>query len=349
MGGQVINSSGSAYQHSIGLNLRYTLFDSGIRRMRYANAKRDLALSTVSVRGAEGEVKFEVLRLYARGLSLEKRITVRTRLREHRREQFALARRLYTAGRVDRLEVAESAIELADTARRLDDEKLEFHELLTDLSFYTGEEYDPDEVSFEEIRPPGTEAEFPDIADLPEIVAMDYHIEKKQVEYEMIRRERLPTISLYSSYRVYGRDPSSVGSSFRDLGSRNVSAGIVVDLKLFEGFAGRAREGRARQEIVRLQRIRDKRIAELERQVATLAVRSNHYSAAAATWRDHGDAVHARMDMVLELGEQELVDRIFILEQMVEQAEAALDIELKQVEQAVTARHLSYLAEAEVQ
>jgi len=348
VGETTLNSNDSTYQHSLSVNLNYNLFDFGARGMKYDNTKRDIKLAELALARLVTDIKVNVLSLYTKGLVLTKNIRTFKEILKLKKEIYRLTQKLYKAGAAGKINVTDAAIDLADKAKDLDSYRLELQRVLNTLMFYTGETYEVDSVQFEDF--PDTKAKLtrPDVSQMPEIMAYDIEIAKKVAEYEILKRERLPKLSMYSSYRFYGKDSASFTSSFSSMRKRNVSVGVVVDLNLFQGFGDMARGQQLKTELYRLELQRDKKLAEQKKKINTLVDNARLFEHSRTRWNECLAQADNKYEMAQRLTEHKITDRISLLKQQVELLTRQLDITLKKIERVSNRIHLKFLTESVV-
>jgi outer membrane protein TolC len=343
VGDTIISGNESAYQHSLSLYADYLLYDFGARLLKYQNAERDLQVAVFLSDQSLIDFKDKVLEIYGRGLILYKRMEVWKVLLDQRKEIFGLTERLHQAGDVGKTELGNAAIAVAEAVQTLESLGLEFASALQDLSYLTGKSYRSSSVEFSQFPDTAPPAEQMDVHNLPEIKAYEVKIEQKKTEYEIARREWLPSLTLYSSYRMYGQDPSSITESLGDIKQQNATVGIIVDVNLFNGFRDRAKVERLQRELSKLQVEREKKIAGVQRLIATLAEKTRIYEGGMEDWRSLHLLVDEQKNMNDRLTRQQVIDRVSFLLQQGDLLGKVLALEIRQVERALANLQLQIL------
>lgn len=345
VGETIISGNASTYQHSVALSAQYLLYDFGARSLKYRNVQRDVVLAQHAAAQRLIDLKLEVLSLYGAGLKLHKKIGIWSTMLSQRREVYQFTQRLVEAGNKGKLEQGNAAIALAEALQTCESLRLEVAGVLEKLTYYTGTSYRMDEIRFSDLpEKNGTELTA-NVLNLPEIKAYDVAIEQKKSEHDIVLRQWLPTVTLYSAYRMYGDAPGNFADSLENLAERNVTIGVVLNLNLFNGFSDQAKAERLKKELLKLQVEKGKKVAEDEQKVRTLIQQNVLSGQGLEDWRAYRVALVDQGDMGERLAEQQILDRIGWLLQKEAQLEKQLTLELAAVDRRVSALQLQILAE----
>jgi len=344
VGDTVISGNASTYQDSFSLSAGYLLYDFGARSLKYQNAERDVQVARFLADQAFVDLKDQVLSVYGRGLILHKQLAAWKILLVQRNEVYRLTERLQAAGTMGKVELGNAGILVAEAVQTLAAYQLELEGVAQDLAFLSGQTYEARGLEFADLQPALLSEAQADVRNSPEIKGYAVQIEKKKTEYQIASRAWLPSLNLYSSYRLYGNDPSSAADSFVGMKERNATVGIVMDVNLFNGFSDQAKAERLLRELRRLEVERDKKIADKERLLKTLAQKATVYRQHADDWRSFQGALAEQGVMMERLAGQQIIDRISFLEQQGKQLEKSLDLQVKQVERDMNALQLQMLA-----
>ena len=345
VGDTIISGNESTYQHSVALSAQYLLYDFGARPLKYRNVQRNVVLAQHAKAQRLIDLKIEVLSLYGTGLQLHKKIEIWSALLSQRKEVYQFTQRLVEAGSKGKLDQGNAAIALAEALQTCEALKQEMAGVLEKLTYYTGKSYQMAEVRFTDFPEKTGAAVVADVSNLPEIKAYDVAIEQKKAEYDIALRLWLPTLTMYSSYRMYGNDPVSFSNSFENLEEKNATIGVILNMNLFNGFSDHAKAGRLQKELLKLQVEKAKKVAEDEQKVRTLAQKNILSEQGLEDWRAYRVALTEQGGMGERLAEQQILDRISWLQQKGVQLEKQLALELTGVERCVSALQLQMLAE----
>jgi len=345
VGETIISGNESTYQHSVALSAQYLLYDFGARPLKYRNVQRNVVLAQHAAAQRLIDLKVDVLSLYGTGLQLQKKIETWSVLLIQRKKMYQYTQRLVAAGNQGKLEQGNAAIAVAEALQTCETLRLEMAEVLEKLSYYTGNSYQLADVSFKDF--PGTNRPnvMADVGNLPEIKAYDMAIEQKKAEYEIALRQWLPTLTLYSTYYMYGSDPVNYARSLENLEERNATIGVMLNMNLFNGFSDQAKAARLQKELRRLQVEKAKKVAEDEQKIRTLERKNILSEQGLEDWRAYRVTLEEQGDMGERLAEQQILDRISWLQQKDAQLEKQLTLELAGIERSMSALHLQIMAE----
>lgn len=345
VGETIISGNASTYQHSLALSAQYLLYDFGARPLKYLNVRRGVVLAQHAAAQRLIDLKIELLALYGAGLKLHKKIGAWSALLSQRQEMYQLTQRPAEAGNKGKLEQGQAAIEVAEALQTCAALRLEMAGILEKLTYHTGKGYRLAEVRFADFPEQTGLAAMADVLKLPEIKAYDVAIEQKKAEYDIALRQWLPTLTFYSAYRMYGDDPAGLASSFENLEEKNATVGVVLHLNMFNGFSDQAKAGRLQKELAKLKVEKEKKVAEDEEKVRTLAQRNLLAEQGLDERRAYRVALAEQDGMGERLAGQRILDRLGRLRQKGEQLEKQLTLELAEVEHRVSALQLQILAE----
>ena len=335
----------STFQHSVALSAQYILYDFGVRGLKYRNAELGIILTEHSTAQRLIDLKGEVLSLFGTGLQLQKKIETWDALLSLRKEVYGFTQRLVTSGGKGKPEQGIAAIGVAEALQNCEALRLDMAGVLEKLTYYTGENYQGAEVWFTDLHAPAGAQASADVSRLPGIRSYDVAIEQKNAEKDIALRHWLPTLSLYSSYRMYGDDKTNFMDSLESLEEKNASIGLVVNMNLFNGFSDEAKARRLQIELQKLQIEKEKKVAEDEQKVRTLMQKSIISEQGLGNASIYRDALDDQTTMAERLSLQQIIDRISLLQQKGAQMEKHLTLALADVERCVNALQLQIMAE----
>lgn len=343
VGETIIPGNDSTFQNSVALSAQYLLYDFGARELKYQNAGRDSVLAQHAAAQRLIDLKIEVLSLFGAGLQIQKKIEAWTILLGLRKEIYQSTRRLVASGSKGKPEQGMAAVSVAEALQNCEALQLEMAGIVEKLTYYTGKRFSMAEVRFMDLPDQTGTDVLADVSKLPEIRAYDVAIEQKKAEIDIALSHWLPTLSLYSSFRMYGDDRTNFADSLENLEEKNATIGLVVNMNLFNGFSDAAKARRLQIESRKLQIEKEKKVAEDEQKIRTLAqknILSGQGNADA-----YRDILHDQEIMGERLSGQQIIDRVSLLQQKGAQMEKHLVLTLADVERRVNVLHLQMLAE----
>jgi outer membrane protein len=319
--GTTVLLQNTMYQNSLSLNAAYNLYDFGARENRILIADRDIeakrAIHAQSVR----DTKLKVLELYRDLLLLSMELKSKKEMLSLYKELSLSKERLFTAGKILKVEMVEEAIKVVKTVDAIDNLKLKLINTLQDLSFHTGDTYDADNMEVSGFREQAEETATPfDVQKSPEFRIYDLEIEKKKAELEILRKERFPQFSLYSNYILYGQDQDKLDASMGDLRSRNFFIGLMASMSLFDGFKNRAQVEKVRLEMERLKVEKEKKLAELMNRHDKLQESKRFLVTGLKNQEEIMAKVDENLSMVWRLAEQKVAEYAEFLARKIETA-----------------------------
>jgi outer membrane protein TolC len=348
VGDQVSANDASTFQHSFTLGLSYVLYDFGARKLRIANARREVALADLNRKQVTLETRLNVLDAYGQCLQLYRQRQVTGETVRLRKEVFRHLQSLREAGTVGQVRLNSAAVELAEGISLLDDLTDRMVKALENLGYFTGEGYPLDDTVFADLPPVPSMDLPPELANLPQVRSIDAEIARVQAEHDVVLREMLPTIGLTAGYRMFGADQESFGRSLDSLSARDATVGLVARWEFFSGFRDVARLNQLQLQVEQLRLEKGRRLDELQKQVRA-ASRIWQLADGAGSRQDEREEVLKQSgDALRRLSEQRVVDRVTSLEQQIELMEQERDMETTQLQRQLAGWQLRFWAEGQM-
>lgn len=192
---------------------------------------------------------------------------------EARKEQYK------EAGELSEIELTDTKIETSETKTELDEIKNSLSKRLTEISYYTGKNYQLNETEIADFPKYDAEPEKTENGAIKlsaEVITLrpensleaksyDLEIEKKQKEYEIQKKVNFPKIRFDTRYNLYGSDTSSFFDSFQDISQRSFALRLSASFTLFDGFKNVNAVHKKRLEIEKTKAEKEKELAELKK------------------------------------------------------------------------------------
>ncbi len=345
-GGDIVIADESNYRHSLITSLGYNLFDFGVRKLGVANARRQVFIAALQEKQAYWETRKEVLRLFARGLKIQKQLATDQSVLERQKTIFRLTRQLHQAGTLGQEQVGTAALSLAETLSQQTELKVQLQEVLGRLTFYTHQQYAVAEIQLADLVPPRTESSMLKFDAAPEVQILRTRIENKKTELVMIKRSLLPTLELSAYHRMFGSDPGSFAKSLTDLSARDATIALTFNWPLFSGFADIAKIARINHEISSLRYQKEKKRAELQDEASHMTSAYEAYAANVKNRLNHLNEIAAEKTGAVRLAAQQVTDQISFQQKIIALTRQQLGVELRQVDYAMTALSLAAMQKA---
>ncbi|MBK8191252.1 MAG: TolC family protein [Vampirovibrionales bacterium] len=242
--GDTISVNNTLYQNSMALQLSYNVLDFGVRRHKVRYLKQDVQAKAAAARAELGALKEKVVRLYTEALLADTDRRVQQLVASSQQEVTILKQRLYQAGLISRAEVADEAVQLAQSLADAQAQTDRYEQALSRLSQVTHETYSGKGTALEPLQARAQVDDFQsvDFTNTAQTREVDHQIAQKREELKVLNRQLLPAITAYGNYRLYGSDPQRVLSTYRQTEPFAASVGMATSIALFD--AGRQVAGR---------------------------------------------------------------------------------------------------------
>ena len=261
------------YQSVLGINVAYNLFDFGVRGGNLKIAKEDVKLKELENKEKLQELNLTLLDSYTKILITTKQIDINNEILTLEEDNLEMRERLFNAKEISKTELNDERVKVKNLKSSIAELKSIRQEALNWLSFYTGEEYDADNIKIADIKKPDFDVTaFKDYTKSITWKIHEKNIKKKELELSVARRNYLPKLNAYGRYYMYGSDHDKYAKSL-DIEPSNFTIGASLSMPIFDGFRNSALVQKTSLELKQLQVERDKAIAQLATRLASM--RSN--------------------------------------------------------------------------
>ena len=261
------------FQSIMGITVAYNVFDFGVRGGNVKIAKTDVELRELETKETRQELNLTLLDSYTKILVTSKQIDINKEILKLAEENLEYKERLFKAKEISKTELNDAKVEVSTVKNRINELNSIRQESVNWLSFYTGDEYDAQNLKAEELKQ--TNFDVNSFQDYTKSITWKIHeknIKKKELEVKVAQRTNYPKVNAYGRYYLYGSDHSNFGKAF-DIEPSNFSVGASVYVPLFDGMKNRSNIQRKKLELKQLMVERDKAIAQLMTRLANM--RSN--------------------------------------------------------------------------
>lgn len=261
------------FQSMLGITVAYNLFDFGVRGGNLKLAKEDVELKELETKRQLQEMNLTLLDTYAKILVMSKQIEINKEILTLEEKNLELKERLYKAKEISKTELNDEKVKVKQIKSKIADLKSIRQESINWLSFYTGENYDSENLKASDIKKPKFDVtEFKDYTKSIVWKIHEKNIKKKELELYVVKRNNYPKLNAYGRYYLYGSDYSNWGKSM-GIEPSNFSVGASLSMPIFDGFKNSANIEKTKLELKQMHVERDKAIAQLMTKLATM--RSN--------------------------------------------------------------------------
>ena len=258
------------YQSVLGINVMYNLFDFGVRGGNLKIAKEDVKLKELQNKEKLQELNLTLLDSYTKALITTKQIDKNNEILALEENNLEMRERLFAAKEISKTELNDERVKVRNLKSKIAELKSIRQESLNWISFYTGEEYDAENLKISDIKRPNFDVNaFKDYTKSITWKIHEKNIRKKELELSVARRNYLPKLNAYGRYYLYGSNHNNFGKSF-DIEPSNFSVGASLSMPVFDGFKNSALVQKTSLELKQLQVERDKAIAQLATRLANM-------------------------------------------------------------------------------
>ena len=361
--GDSIVTNSTRYLNALSAGLQYNLFDFGVRNKNLDIAKKGkLQKQTVYTQNFR-DLKLNLSDAYTKTLLVSRELKTNEELLSLNKTLFSMYEKLYNSGTARKTDMTDQALKVAVLINKIDDLKTECKKNLSDISFYTKENYTTsakilnlfdDEEGIVNIsnsnRSPIKlkikESEVLDINNLPEYKQYQLEIEKKKAELSMLKRQNLPQFRFTTNYYFYGTDKSNYFHTFGDMEDRSLTFRVSSVLPVFDGLKNQAQREKAKLEIERLALERDKKVESVKSFYEKAYDEAIYANQKLENQANALKLTEEKISMIEKLNKQQLIDKISYLKQKADLITQKFELEKTRINSEAAAYKLRILAEA---
>ncbi len=349
----------SYYQDMAAIGLSYNVFDFGIRKKQLDIAKADDKQKELLLQKDSRNLKLDAVDIYGEALNLYKQSLIKSETLTLQNELVDINKRLRKAGELSDIDLVDSEITSAETKTELDEISNSLAKKLTEVSFYTNEDYDTNSLTLQDF--PSNPEEIADNSDgllkatveildfIPEqsfeAQAATLEILKKQKEYEIQKKTNFPKIRFDTRYNFYGSDPNNLFNSLGDISQRSFTIRFSASMVLFDGFKNLNTISKKKLEIEKIKIEKDKQIAELKKKYEQIQL---DYKNAIVQSRNNAvtlDLVNKNLDNLKRLNANGIVARAECIRKQIELLKKKQELEQNQIKHFVSRYKMQILRE----
>ncbi|OGH96513.1 MAG: hypothetical protein A2039_02505 [Candidatus Melainabacteria bacterium GWA2_34_9] len=360
--GDSIVANNTRYLNALSAGLQYNLFDFGVRKKKLDIAKKDKLQKQTVYTQSFRDLKLNLSDVYTKTLLLSRELKTNEELLSLNKTLFSMYEKLYNSGTARKTDMTDQALKVAVLINKIDDLKTECKKNLSDISFYTKENYTTsakilnifdDEEGIVNIsnsnRSPIKleikESEVLDINNLPEYKQYQLEIEKKKAELSMLKRQNLPQFRFTTNYYFYGTDKSNYFHTFGDMEDRSLTFRVSSVLPVFDGLKNQAQREKAKLEIERLALERDKKVESVKSFYEKAYDEAIYANQKLENQANALKLTEEKIAMIEKLNKQQLIDKISYLKQKADLISQKFEFEKTRINSEEAAYKLRILAE----
>lgn len=258
------------YQSIIGITVGYNLFDFGARSDSLKMAKEDVKVKELEFKQKLQEMNLTLLDSYSKILITTKQIELNRDILALEEKNLEMKERLYKAKEIAKTELNSAKANVSKTKIKISDLKSIREDSINWLSFYTGVNYETDNIKVDEIQKANFDIlSFQDYTKCITWQIQEKNIKKKELELSIAKKNYLPKVNVYGRYYLYGSNHNNYGKAL-GIEPSNFSIGASVNMPVFDGFKNNSIVEKTALELKQLYVERDKAIAQYTTRLASM-------------------------------------------------------------------------------
>jgi outer membrane protein TolC len=292
------------------------------------------------------DLRLKLLDIYTNALISYKALQANESLLALAQQGYQFKKRLYQAGTISNLDVADEAIQVAQTLDNIQEYKNQLQQHLQDLTYFTHTPYNPADIELTELQDaPDGHPILVDTTHSPEARMYNALIAQKRSEVAYLKRQYLPQVSLYSYYNLYGFDPDRWAKALNNLSQRTVSLGVSISMPIFDGMKNHAAIQKAELEQEKLVLQKEEKLAQLQHQAQQYQSQVEGYSVQLQTKARILNKTQDKLTMVNRLSDQQIIEQTQTIKEHMERIRKQVDVEKSLIQGISALKKLKILAE----
>lgn len=339
VGDTTINST-TLYKNSASLRLNYELYHFGTTMKQIEVSKKEIAVKKLEQCNETIKLNTELLDQYVSAQKAAKTSEYKARMLLLRKELYVLKQRLYNAGKESRISIGDEAIRIIDIEHEIEKSNMDYSESLIALSKLSHVQLNPDNTQLLSLATTTRMSNTVPFIQTPQSQQYQEKLTQKYAEIAMNTRSQLPTISLYSSYYLYGSDTAGFSSAMDATRPNSWNAGLSLRWSLFEGFKYNSDSKRLRYELQRIQEESDLAKREFDYETQT---KQEHLKRLEQLTKNETEAlneINTKIMMTKRLREHGETDAVSEVSVKLEGLERELTLAIESIQKAYEAQAL---------
>ena len=346
----------SYYQDMAAVGLSYNIFDFGVRRKKLDIAKADDKQKLIMLMKDTKDLKLDAVEIYADALGLYKQSVINGEKLALQNELININKRLRTAGELSEVDLVDSEIIASETKSDLDEVKNNLAKKLTEISYYTNENYNIKDIELNDFpkdvsgvitdteEPVKLSATFTEYIPEESVEAKVYDLEifKKQKEYEIQKKANFPKIRFDTRYNFYGSDPHNFFYGLDDISQRSVTIRLSTSFTLFDGLKNINTIAKKKLEVEKIKIEKAQQLAELKKKYEQIQLECQN----AITQTENNEAtlalVNKNLEMLKRLNTNGIAAKSECIKKQLELLDKKLKLEQNQIKN-FTARYKMHI------
>lgn len=251
--GRVTKSSSSLYEDETkyisngNLNIDWDIFDWEARDKKKEIAKIDKKLINYTKEEKIQDLKLKLLEEYTKVLNAKKQLSSYLKIKTISEEVYENKRRLYEAKQLDRLSLANEAINIIEQDKKILEIKALIEESLKEINFYAKSNYTVN-TNFLPLKSNLDKEKLYEDSFISK--SFKEKIKRKRMEIELLEAEQSSMVKFFYNYDYY--DEGHFWKDSLHLRDKGYQFGFKLDINLFDGFREKALKKRLQAELKKL-------------------------------------------------------------------------------------------------
>ncbi len=340
VGGTTITST-TRYQNSLALQLQYDLFHFGAtdKQVSIATLERNTKQKERCL--TEQQLHQSILDYYVKALKSKEEKVSKIKMLELRRQIYEMRERLYKAGESSKVDVGNEAITVVELQTEIENTLMEYKESLIRLEQLSTLTFEKDvELLPLDMQNIKTSKNFEETLEAQKI---QIQILQKKEELSLNLRRQFPSLGLYSNYYLYGSDADVYRESFKDISKKSWNVGLSLRLNIFEGFKHSSTHERLHLEVKKLEQQYEQAAHDFRYETKSKKSKFEELSLMQTHAQNLFDEDKNKQEMLERLRAMEQIDKISYLSFLHEQAQHAMQANIRSIDKAYEARSYEIL------
>lgn len=325
------------------LQLNYNLYQFGTTKEKQKIQSKEIDIKRLTYCKNRKNLILNILNIYKEILKSDINLKYLNEYLLTLREKYNANKRLYEAGKIDRVTLAEDALLIAEILKEIEDNKNSFKNALLLLENYSGEKFNSETI-FSFITDKENK-----ILDLPKfentLNGQIYQTKLNQLKnrISLIEKENLPLISFNYKHYIYLNDDDIFFKRRNDSNPNDYSLSFGISYTIFNGFKERMDKEKLRLEILKTRFEKEEKREEYNRKIDSTKNKISSIGNIITQQNRLNQEMTNKKIILRKLREVSLVDKSTITYTLLKEIRAVLSLKLNKIEVDVEKKILSII------
>ncbi len=247
------------FRDSVDLSLNYEIYRFGATDLKVKMSEQDVKIVKSELSLEKERISKELLSYYVTALRSQDIITYKEKIRFAQDRIIQKKWRLFEVGKISKIELSKDQLSLVSLEKEISRQKQEFVKSVKNIQILSNVVIDPSFIKFAMLEPKNSEIKI----FKESVVAKNLrlNLQKKLQEFELIKKDYMPTIYATSGYRLYGSGADYL-NALESIEKNSWDIGISLRWDIFNGYKTDKTLQRSRLEIQKM--IEQYRLAKID-------------------------------------------------------------------------------------